>query len=213
MVEIPKEIDDEKLAEMFREYVESFECRERHPKSACDEVEAFDKLTAYFFPQELNPQRRLYNKMMDAAVEFEESGFMAGYRMCLAHLQGQEPIPSTKATNPIPEEPKKQEEAVTGSVDAMDFISSREIATMFSAPNGKVVRRIKNQILPYCTGEDRKEFSLDTVRSRQNKYIEVYYLTKKACGIYLDHMEKWSGMINVMNGIADMKKRMQEVFA
>ena len=113
----------------------------------------------------------------------------------------------------IPEEPKRQEQADTGSVDALDFISSRQIGEMFSAPNGKVVRRIKNQILPYCTDDERREFSLTSERSRQNKYIEVYRLSKKACGIYLDHMEKWSGMINVMTGISEMRKRMQEVFA
>lgn len=147
------------------------------------------------------------------AVEYEESGFMAGYRMCLKHLQEQEQQAQTNTTNSIPEEPKKQEQADTGSVDALDFISSRQIGEMFSAPNGKVVRRIKNQILPYCTDDERREFSLTSERSRQNKYIEVYRLSKKACGIYLDHMEKWSGMINVMTGISEMRKRMQEVFA
>lgn len=210
---IPKELTDEQLVEYFREYVDGCQCKERHTEAACNEVEQYDKMVAYFFPKELKPQNRLYDKMMDVAVEYEESGFMAGYRMCLKHLQERERQTQTNTTNSIPEEPKKQEQADTGSVDALDFISSRQIGEMFSAPNGKVVRRIKNQILPYCTDDERREFSLSSERSRQNKYIEVYRLSKKACGIYLDHMEKWSGMINVMTGISEMRKKMQEVFA
>lgn len=210
MSDVQKELTNEQLAEYFKEYVESCQCKERHTDAACNEVEQYDKLVAYFFPKELKPQVKLYDKMMDVAVEYEESGFMAGYRMCLKHLQEQSV--GSEATNPTPEEIKPQVQVETGSVDALDFISSRQIGDMFSAPNGKVVRRIKNQILPYCTDEQRKEFSLTSERSRQNKYIEVYRLSKKACGIYLDHMEKWSGMLNVMNGISEMRKKMQEVF-
>lgn len=213
MSDVQKELTNEQLGEYFKEYVESCQCKERHTDAACNEVEQYDKLIAYFFPKELKPQVKLYDKMMDVAVEYEESGFMAGYRMCLKHLQEQEQSVGSEATNPTPEEIKPQVQAETGSVDALDFISSRQIGDMFSAPNGKVVRRIKNQILPYCTEEQRKEFSLTSERSRQNKYIEVYRLSKKACGIYLDHMEKWSGMLNVMNGISEMRKKMQEVFA
>lgn len=213
MSDVQKELTNEQLGEYFKEYVESCQCKERHTDAACNEVEQYDKLIAYFFPKELKPQVKLYDKMMDVAVEYEESGFMAGYRMCLKHLQEQEQSVGSEATNPTPEEIKPQVQVETGSVDALDFISSRQIGDMFSAPNGKVVRRIKNQILPYCTEEQRKEFSLTSERSRQNKYIEVYRLSKKACGIYLDHMEKWSGMLNVMNGISEMRKKMQEVFA
>lgn len=213
MSDVQKELTNEQLGEYFKEYVESCQCKERHTDAACNEVEQYDKLVAYFFPKELKPQVKLYDKMMDVAVEYEESGFMAGYRMCLKHLQEQEQSVGSEATNPTPEEIKPQVQVETGPVDALDFISSRQIGDMFSAPNGKVVRRIKNQILPYCTEEQRKEFSLTSERSRQNKYIEVYRLSKKACGIYLDHMEKWSGMLNVMNGISEMRKKMQEVFA
>lgn len=213
MSDVQKELTNEQLGEYFKEYVESCQCKERHTDAACNEVERYDKLVAYFFPKELKPQVKLYDKMMDVAVEYEESGFMAGYRMCLKHLQEQEQSVGSEATNPTPQEIKPQVQVETGSVDALDFISSRQIGDMFSAPNGKVVRRIKNQILPYCTDEERQEFSLTSERSRQNKYIEVYRLSKKACGIYLDHMEKWSGMLNVMTGISEMRKKMQEVFA
>ena len=84
---IPKELTDEQLAEYFREYVDGCQCKERHTEAACNEVEQYDKMVAYFFPKELKPQNRFYDKMMDVAVEYEESGFMAGYRMLsLIHI-------------------------------------------------------------------------------------------------------------------------------
>ena len=107
---IPKELTDEQLTEYFREYVDGCQCKERHTEAACNEVEQYDKMVAYFFPKELKPQNRLYDKMMDVAVEYEESGFMAGYRMCLKHLQEQEQQAQTDTTNSIPEEPKRQEQ-------------------------------------------------------------------------------------------------------
>lgn len=210
---IPKELTDEQLAEYFKEYVDSCQCKERHTEAACGEVEQYDKMVAYFFPKELKPQNRLYNKMMDVAVEYEESGFMAGYRMCLKHLQRQEQQAQINTTNSIPEEPKKQEKADTGSEDVLDYISSRQMAKMFSTSNFKVVRRIKNQILPYCSEKDRKGFELASERSKQNRYMEVCHLSKRACEIYLEHMEGWSRYTCVVAGISDFKKKMQEVFA
>lgn len=34
-------------------------------------------------------QNALYEKMLDVAVEYEECGFLAGYRTCLKHLKEQ----------------------------------------------------------------------------------------------------------------------------
>lgn len=207
------QLTNEQLAEYFKEYVADCQCKERHTEAACDEVAQYDKMVAYFFPKELKPQNRLYEKMMDVAVEYEESGFMAGYRMCLKHLQEQAESKTKTITNPTPKCEKHQEMADTASNSASNFISSKEIGIMFSSPNGKVVRRIKNQIVPYCSAEDGRQFVLTTERSSQNKYIEVYRLSRKACEIYLDHMEKWTGMNNVLVGVSEMRKRMSKVFS
>ena len=120
-----KDKTDEELAGYFKEYVEGFQCKERHTQSACDEELAYDSLVAFFFPNEVKPQVRLYNKMMDVAVEYEESGFMAGYRLCIKHLQEQAGSFENITTNPPQGEEQGQEQADTGSVDALDFISSK----------------------------------------------------------------------------------------
>lgn len=208
-----KDKTDEELAGYFKEYVESFQCRERHTKAACDDELEFDKLVSYFFPKELKPQVRLYNKMMDVAVEYEESGFMAGYRMCLKHLQEQEQPFEAEATNPPPEDAKRQTEAVTGSVDALDFISSKQIAEMFGTPNWKVVHRIDEYILPKVSAEEQGDFIKQTERNNQNKTTTVYRLGYNACMKYIDYMMNSKKFHNVEVGIAklivEMKNRFQ----
>lgn len=205
-----KEKTDDELAEYFKEYVESFQCKERHTQAACDEVTRYDRLVEYFFPKELKPQTTLFNKMMDVAVEYEESGFLAGYRMCMRHLQEQ--TAEAEATNTPPDEEKRQIRAVKGSVDVLDFISSRQIADIFGTSNFKIVRRINEQILPYCTDDERKEFTLSSEMSRQHKYIEVYHLSHDACMQYLEYIEGCKKFTNIAEGIGRFKEMIQSVF-
>lgn len=207
------EVTSKEMEALFREYVDSWECRERHSQAACDEVSAFDRMTMLLFPDDPRKQTGLYDKMMDVAVEFEESGFAAGYRMCLKSIQALKQDLKDGTTNTPPEARETLPEATAASKDGLNYISSKQIGKMFSVSNAKVVHRINDKILPYCSDEDRKDFQLSTERSLQNKYIEVYRLSKRACEIYLKHMEKWSGMMNVMKGIDEMKERMQAAFA
>lgn len=203
---------DDELVGYFKEYVESFQCKERHSQAACDEVAQYDKLVSYFFPKELKPQTKLYDKMMDVAVEFEESGFMAGYRMCLKHLQEQEQSLEAKATNSPPEEIKRQTRAVTGPVDALDFISSRQIADIFGTTNFKIVRRINEQILPYCTEDERREFTLSSEMNQQHRYLEVYHLSRDACIRYLDYIEGCRKYTNIAEGIDKFREMIRSAF-
>ncbi len=80
-------LSDEQLSQYFKDYVDSTQCKERHTDIACDEVEAYDSMVSRMFPNDINVQNRLYDKMMDVSVEYEVSGFLAGYRMCLEHLK------------------------------------------------------------------------------------------------------------------------------
>jgi len=80
-------LSDEQLSQYFKDYVDSTQCKERHTDIACDEVEAYDSMVSRMFPNDINMQNRLYDKMMDVSVEYEVSGFLAGYRMCLEHLK------------------------------------------------------------------------------------------------------------------------------
>lgn len=80
-------LSDEQLSQYFKDYVDSTQCKERHTDIACDEAEAYDSMVSMMFPNDINVQNRLYDKMMDVSVEYEVSGFLAGYRMCLEHLK------------------------------------------------------------------------------------------------------------------------------
>lgn len=204
---------DEELAGYFKEYVEGFQCKERHTPSACEEELAYDKLVAYFFPKELKPQVKLYNKMMDVAVEYEESGFIAGYRMCLKHLREQGQPLDAGSTNPPPDEEQRQQGAVAASVDALDFISSRQIADMFGTPNWKVVHRIDEYILPKSSAEEQGEFIKQQEKNSQNKVTTVYWLGYNACMRYIEYMMNSKKFHNVEVGIAklivEMKSRFQ----
>lgn len=212
-----KDKTDEELAGYFGEYVEGFRCKERHTQSACDEELAYDSLVAYFFPNELKPQVRLYNKMMDVAVEYEESGFMAGYRTCLKHLQEQAGSFEICTTNTPPGEEQGQEQADTGSVNALDFISSKQIADMFGTPNWKIVRRIDEYILPNVPDGEKAGYIKRTEKNNQNKKTTLYYLGYDACKSYIDYMMNSKKFHNVEVGIAklivEMKNRFQPAMA
>ena len=77
-------VTDKMISAMFVDYVSSMEDKERHTETACKEVEKFDRYCEKVFPEDIAKQRDTYNQMMDVAVEFEESGFIAGYRYALA---------------------------------------------------------------------------------------------------------------------------------
>ena len=84
---IKNSISNEQLSQYFKDYVESMQCKERHTDIACDEADAYDSMISSIFPNDIRIQTMLYDKMMDVSVEYEESGFIAGYRMCLEHMK------------------------------------------------------------------------------------------------------------------------------
>ena len=79
---------DKEIAQQFYEYVERMEDKERHSLAACKEVEEFDLLCSEELGSRLHT--KMYNKMMDCAVEYEESGFIAGFRTAMALSFSQE---------------------------------------------------------------------------------------------------------------------------
>lgn len=84
-----KNITDEMIAEEFEHYVASMENEERHTEAACKEVEAFEQYCSELFPGDIAKQTEMYDKMMDCAVEFEESGFITGFKWALSMLKEQ----------------------------------------------------------------------------------------------------------------------------
>lgn len=83
-----KNLSDAEIAQMFWEYVERMEDQERHTEAACQEVDLFDSFCEKELPLEL--QAEMYDRMMDCAVEFELSGFIAGFHAATASIFDQE---------------------------------------------------------------------------------------------------------------------------
>ena len=65
---------DTELAQMFSDYVNRMQGEERHTAAACKEVDDFDTCCQSEFPNNVRLQGLMWDKMMNAAVEYEESG-------------------------------------------------------------------------------------------------------------------------------------------
>lgn len=87
------------IQKLFGDYVQSTGANPRHTQAANQELEMFGQFLAGAFPLNTRLQNNLYERMMDCAVEFEESGFIAGFRYALSlspealmELRGETPI-------------------------------------------------------------------------------------------------------------------------
>ena len=81
-------LNNEIISEMFCEYVSTMaDNGERHTEKACAEVDKFDKFCERIFPNDTSKQTEVFDKMMEVAVEYEESGFIAGVKWVLAMMQ------------------------------------------------------------------------------------------------------------------------------
>lgn len=221
MMMVAKDVTDDMISEMFRNYVASTEDKERHTEMACKEVDAYDRFCEEVFPGNARMQSESYDKMMNAAVEFEESGFIAGARWMLMLIQGKElhiePLPTIP---PLDAEQSQQEAVNASKEDAMlvdtantDCITTKQIAEMFETTNFKVVRRIEKQILPYLDTESKKYFDKVEGRNVQHKPITFYRLNKAACQLYLKEIEpKRKNFINIAGGYAKLQELMELVF-
>ena len=81
---------DEEVIAMFEEYIATYETKERHTENACKEVQIFDEFCERHFPGNIKKQTEFYDKMMSVAVEFEEGGFVAGFRWALSMMKSGE---------------------------------------------------------------------------------------------------------------------------
>lgn len=221
MMMVAKDVTDDMISEMFRNYVASTEDKERHTEMACKEVDAYDRFCEEVFPGNTRMQSESYDKMMNAAVEFEESGFIAGARWMLMLIQGKELHIEPLPTIPSLDAEQSQQEAVNASKEDVmfvdtantDCITTKQIAEMFETTNFKVVRRIEKQILPYLDTESKKYFDKVEGRNVQHKPITFYRLNKAACQLYLKEIEpKRKNFINIAGGYAKLQELMELVF-
>lgn len=227
-------LNDTEIAQMFSDYVGRMEDRERHTEAACKEVDAFDLCCASEFPNNVRVQNLMYDKMMNTAIEFEESGFIAGFKTAMALLSGQEEFLPAPTNIPLPEPKKSQQEAVNAPqkevktsmddflknpppeanfIEDKEHITSVQIADMFGTTNLKVVRRIENQILPYYSDEIKSHFTRVEGYNIQHKKCTFYRLDSTACLLYMKEMEpKKSKFVSIAGGYAKMQELMEKMF-
>ena len=72
------------IQRLFMEYVQNADGKPRHTKEANAELDNFSQFLSVALPTKTKLQNTLYERMMDCAVEFEESGFIAGFRYALS---------------------------------------------------------------------------------------------------------------------------------
>ena len=71
--------DPAAIKKMFSDYVVSADGKNRHTMEANQELGLYSAFTAGAFRTDSRLQDALYERMMNCAVEFEESGFIAGF--------------------------------------------------------------------------------------------------------------------------------------
>ena len=215
-----RQLDKEAIARLFCDYVGKMEDKPRHTVKAELEVGIYEQFCAGAFPHNIRLQNTLYEKMMNVAVEYEESGFIAGFLYCMALSSSQEQTSEESEQIPTPEAEQTAQEAVKGSqeqvlIDSVgnDCITTKQIAEMFETTNAKVVRRIDKQILPHLDQESRKFFCKVEGVNVQHKPVTFYKLNRAACQLYLNAMEpNRKKFVNIAGGYAKLQELMEMVF-
>ncbi len=216
-----KQLDNEAIARLFCDYVCKMQDKPRHTVKAELEVGIYEQFCAGAFPHNIRLQNGLYDKMMNVAVEYEESGFIAGFRYAMALLSSQEQTSEEPEQILAPEAEQTVQEAVKGSQGQVQMIdnignyciTTKQIAEMFETTNFKVVSRIEQQILPYLDQESKRFFCKVEGVNVQHKPVTFYKLNRAACQLYLKAMEpKRKKFVNIAGGYAKLQELMEMVF-
>ena len=81
------DFDAATVQKLFCEYVDNLDSKPRHTGSAIREIGLFGAFVAGAFPMNSKLQDCLYDRMMSCAVEFEESGFVAGFMYAVSLMK------------------------------------------------------------------------------------------------------------------------------
>lgn len=222
---------DQALSKMFCDYVESTNCKERHTAAAVHDYDVYATYVENETRSSNDVQNALLEKAMDFAVEFEESGFIAGFRWALMMLLHGALDPPTEADEDVSEpsegkvpEPQKAASAPSAPLVRDDendacvdklvsgCITSKQIAEIFCTSNFKVVRRIDDKIMPYLDEMTKKNFQRVSGFNSQHKKTTFYRLNRTACELYLGEISKYKKLVNVAGGCGAMQELMAKVF-
>ena len=176
--------NDKAIQQLFFQYIESCQDKERHSAEAVRCAEVFDDFCSRHIEGDMLKKIEAYTKMTDVAVEFEEDGFIAGFKMAMNLLLAQEPNLSDDTQNTTDEARESRHEATSGSNEGSKmkcFNTSLQIAELFQTPN--------------------------------HKEVTFYKLNQAACMMYLEIMEpKKTQFINIAGGYAKLQELMQSTF-
>ena len=211
------QFDEKAIRGLFKQYVGSFEDGERHTKQAVMEAETFDSFLTGAIPSNMKLQIAMYEKAMNVAVEFEEDGFVAGFKYAMNLLLSQEQEFIADTQIPTTEAETRRHEAVNApkAVSKMTdcFITSLQIAELFQTPNFKIVKRIEERIMPLLDDSSKALFEKTSGMNSQNKPVIYYKLNQAACMMYLEAMEpNKTKFLNIAGGYAKLQELMQKVF-
>lgn len=217
--------DTAAIQKMYSEYVLACDGQDRHTEGVRKKLGAYNAFMAGAFPMNSRIQNDLYERMMECAVEFEESGFIAGFgigfRCALGLLQSsaspvrmETPLDTSQEETPSPatDEAKAESDFWTPKgTDTRGCITSRDIAELFGVTHCSVVQRIE-RILPRLDAESKGFFRVGTHLSPKNRMYKMYLLNKAACDLYIEEINKYSQFINIAGGLGKMQRLMKEVF-
>ena len=155
---------DTELAQMFSDYVNRMQGEERHTVAACKEVDDFDTCCQSEFPNNVRLQGLMWDKMMNAAVEYEESGFIAGFKTAAALILGQEEylpeptnISTSKSESRLPEAEQKPQ-CMNNDVQSPDkYVDTKQLAKMFGRTNFKMCRTISTTLFPKASSSEKQK--------------------------------------------------------
>ena len=224
-------LNETAIRSMFRSYVEGTGGKPRHTKEAYLEAGKYSAFVTGAISGNGRLQEELYQRMMNCAVEYEESGFVAGVRFALrlppeiqASLIAGNPTThlETEAAFKQPTNGAQKGNSATPPKDTLNSgasaantgaaISSKQIAEMFETSNAKVVNRIEEMILPRLDAQSKRFFRMDVERTTQHRRYKVYYMNKAACDLYLEEIESHKKYVNIAGGIVKMRELMKTVF-
>ena len=223
------DLNTEAIRKMFRDYVENADGKPRHSQEARYQAGMFSSFLDGAIPYNMKLRDAIYARMMDCAVEYEQSGFIAGVRFVLNRFEditealriGNYPIQSeAEAERQADTAQKGRQNPETADDTPADTeeeqvnacISSKQIAEIFESTNAKVVRRIEERIMPNLDAQSQQYFRMDVKYTPQNRRYKIYYLNKTACDLYMAEMEPHKKFISIAGGLVKMRELMKKVF-
>lgn len=215
------------ISQIFKDYVTRMQDKERHTRAAVKETDAFDTYCASEFPNNVRLQVALFDRMMNCAVEYELSGFIAGFQTAATIFANQESQLPKPAENPLNAKCSAKSQKHNISIQAvekrvsekmkeeeanLDCITSKKIAELFQTSNWRIVRRIEEKILPNCSEQQKAGFVKIQELNCRHRHVDIYKLDHNACKLYFEHMSSYKSNVLVAGGLGRMEELMKTVF-